>query len=190
MAERSTSRRAILTGLAAASTVPAGIGLAHSGAGEASDPLHAEAYRRLLIGYRWHQQARVVSNEARFNSLEEAAATKVSHWLWDQADKAFDLPAPRTATGMRTLVFAMAIMLEGEAANEHFDTEAKRAIRFVRAVMSSMGLTLPEEYPGFGDEPDHNERDAAIMTRPGWLPAWALDGRSEPYPSDLMGGMS
>lgn len=38
MAERSTSRRAILAGLAAVSTVPAGIGLANPGAGAAASP--------------------------------------------------------------------------------------------------------------------------------------------------------
>ena len=188
MGERITSRRAILAGLAAASTVPAAIGLANPGAGAESDPLHADAYRRLLIGYRWHQQARVVSDTAKYNSKEDRAATAVAYWLWDQANAVLELPAPRTSHGLGVAAFAMAVMLEGESYGERQDPDSRRAVAFVRAVVSCLGLSLPAEFPGFGDEPDYLDRDNAIMARPGRLPAWALDGRSEPYPSDLSGG--
>lgn len=188
MAERLTSRRAILAGFAATAAVPASIGLANPGAGAVSDPLHLEKLRLMQQAYRWHQEARPIANVCPWQSLEDRACTAVHKWMWRLCDEVLDLPPPKTAAGMAAITFAVGFIYEGFAACDRSDREDELSIRVARAIIGFTGIPLPPEFVGFGDEPDYAERDEAVMARPGRLPAWALDGRSEPYPADLANG--
>ncbi|MEE8627258.1 hypothetical protein [Methylobacterium ajmalii] len=100
MAEHSTSRRAILAGLAAVSTVPASIGLANPGAGISPDAaLLAIAPRLLPVLDR--ADALIPEQERLYQLADDARQEAYKRADWQAGSDAFD--AVREANGYNAI---------------------------------------------------------------------------------------
>lgn len=139
----------------------------------AAAPVERAEYRtRLLTAYAEDRARRPISNTARGGSIEERAANLVGQRLWSTAREVLALPQPATADGIALTALAAAIMVEAEyTSNEPAITAA---VALTRAVLAFTGAAPPDGFVGFGDEPDHADRDEALYTAAGSLPAWAI----------------
>lgn len=140
----------------------------------AAAPVERAEYRaRLLTAYAEDRARRPISNTAEFGSIEERAGTLVGARLWQTAREILALPPPATVDGLA--LTALAAMILTEADYYSADPTTTAAVSLTRAVMAFTGTPYPAGFIGFGDEPDHEERDEALYTGPGFLPAWAIE---------------
>ena len=139
----------------------------------AAAPVERAEYRaRLLAAYAEDRARRPVSNTAGFGSIEERAAELVGKRLWFTAREVLALPPPATADGLALAALAATVLTEAEYTND--DPAITAAVSLIRAVLMFTGAAHPEGFVGFGDEPDHSDRDKALYTSAGSLPAWAI----------------
>ena len=161
----SLSRRTIVAGtVAAAVPLPA---LANS-----HQPERAEYRTRLMTAYAEDRARRPISDTAEFGSIEERAAELVGRRLWATAREVLALPPPSTIDGLALTALAASILTEADFHDNDPTTTA--AVGLTRAVLALTGTPLLDGFVGFGDETDHEERDAALFAAPGSLPAWAI----------------
>lgn len=132
----------------------------------------AEYRARLLAAHAEHCARQPISNTAEFGSVEERASNLVGQRLWATAREVLALPPPTTADGLALTALAAAILTEADHTGD--DPTSTAAVSLTRAVLAFTGGELPKGFIGFGDEPDHEERDRACYTAAGSLPAWAL----------------
>lgn len=100
------------------------------------------------------------------------AAFRVEARLRDLLTAIIKAPTPTTLEGLGTLALAMAIDAEGNLNGRRGDCEPEYG-RAARALVTLTNVALPAGFTGFGDEPDHEARDEALMSRPVTVPAWA-----------------
>ncbi|SDO59774.1 hypothetical protein SAMN05216360_12926 [Methylobacterium phyllostachyos] len=136
-------------------------------------PVERAEYRaRLLAAYAEDRAQRPISNVAQFGSIEERAAALVGKRLWSTAREILALPPPATTEGLTLTALAATILTEAEFTND--DPAITAAVSLTRAVLAFTGAAYPDGFIGFGDEPDHSDRDKALYTSAGSLPAWAI----------------
>lgn len=133
----------------------------------------AEYRARLLAAYEEDRLRRPISGRARGGDLEEEAALLVGVRLWQIAREILALPPPATADGLALTALAAMVLTEGD----YFDADPTitAAVSLTRAVMAFTGTPYPVGFVGFGDEPDMMERDRAVYSGTGSLPAWAIE---------------
>ena len=136
-------------------------------------PVERAEYRaRLLIAHAEHCARQPISNTAEFGSVEERAGDLVGQRLWATAREVLALPPPATADGLALTALAAAILTEADHTGD--DPTSTAAVSLTRAVLAFTGGRLPKGFIGFGDEPDHEERDRACYSAVGSLPVWAI----------------
>lgn len=72
------------------------------------------------------------------------------------------LPAPKTVEGLAVVGLAAAIFAEGDGADANGDRAAELTA-VIRAIASVVDIGLPASFRGFGDEPDFEAREAALL---------------------------
>ncbi|MCJ2068655.1 hypothetical protein MKK75_07545 [Methylobacterium sp. J-030] len=100
------------------------------------------------------------------------AAFRVEQCLRELLAAVIKAPTPTTLDGLGTLALAMAIDAEGNLNGHRGDCEPEYA-RAARALVILTRVDLPAGFTGFGDEPDHEAREEALMSGPVSVPAWA-----------------
>jgi hypothetical protein len=159
------TRRTIVAGsVAAAVPLPA--------LASAAPQERAEYRARLLAAYAEERASRPVGIRAEFRSIEERASDLVVQRCFDVAREVAALPSPTTIDGLALAALAAAILTEADYTNQDPTTVA--AVGMTRAALAFSGASLPPGFVGFGDEPDHKERDTALHAGEGSLPAWAI----------------
>ncbi|MCJ2120670.1 hypothetical protein MKK65_29635 [Methylobacterium sp. J-001] len=139
----------------------------------ATAALERTEYRtRLLIAYAEDRASRPIGIRARNGSIDEKAADLVQQRCWAIAKEVTALPPPNTIEGLALTALAAAILSE---ADDRDDPTVIAAAGLTRAVLAFTGTPLPIGFAGFGDEPDHRERDEAVHNAAGSLPAWAVE---------------
>lgn len=139
----------------------------------ATTPVERAEYRaRLLAAYAEDRARRPIGITAGFGSIEERAADLVGKRLWLTAREVLALPPPTTTGGLALAALAAAILTEADYTSD--DPNITAAVSLTRAVLAFASTPLPDGFVGFGDEPDHEERDAALHAATGSLPAWAI----------------
>ncbi|MEE7451553.1 hypothetical protein MRF4_29370 [Methylobacterium radiotolerans] len=137
-------------------------------------PIERAEYRaRLLAAYEEDRLRRPISGRAEGGDLEEDAALLVGVRLWQTAREILALPPPSTIDGLVLTALAAMVLTEGDYSES--DPEILAAVSLTRAVMTLTGTPYPAGFVGFGDEPDHEERDAAVYSGTGSLPEWAIE---------------
>lgn len=137
-------------------------------------PVERAEYRaRLLAAYEEDRLRRPISNRAKGGDLEEDAAQLVGRRLWQTAREVLALPPPTTVDGLGLTALAAMVLTEADYTND--DPTITAAVGLTRAVLAFTSTPFPDGFVGFGDEPDHEERDAAVYSAPGSLPAWAIE---------------
>ncbi|MCJ2084630.1 hypothetical protein MKK88_01285 [Methylobacterium sp. E-005] len=139
----------------------------------AAAPFERTEYRdRLLTAYEEDRLRRPIGWKVDAGPVEERAASLVGARLWTTAREVLALPPPATIDGLSLAALAAAVLTEADYTSD--DPTITAAISLTRAVLAFTGTPLPSGFVGFGDEPDHEERDAALYAAPGSLPAWAI----------------
>lgn len=133
----------------------------------------AEYRARLLTAYAEDRQARPMAYRLTGWTLEHEACGLVYARCWDIAREIIALPPSMTPEGMGLTALASAILIEADFREN--DPTITAAVGLTRAVLAATGTPLPPGFVGFGDEPDHEERDNALHTASnGRLPEWAI----------------
>ena len=137
-------------------------------------PVERAEYRaRLLASYAEDRASRPVTSRLPGWTVRHEAAMLVQRRCWAIAREVVDLPPPKTADGLALAALASAILVEADFTSN--DPTVTAAVGLTRAVLAFTGEPLPPGFAGFGDEPDHRERDQALHNGPeGHLPAWAM----------------
>ncbi|MDE4915260.1 hypothetical protein PQI07_32255 [Methylobacterium sp. 092160098-2] len=163
--ERAAELRGSLTGQTRRTIV--------AGSVAAAVPQERAEYRaRLLAAYTEERASRPIGIRAEFRSIEERASDLVVQRCFDVAREVVALPPPTTIDGLALAALAAAILTEANYTNQDPTTVA--AVGMTRAALAFSGASLPPGFVGFGDEPDHKERDTALHAGEGSLPAWAI----------------
>lgn len=137
-------------------------------------PIERAEYRaRLLAAYEEDRLRRPISGRVAGGDIEEEAAHLVGLRLWQTAREVLALPPPTTIDGLGLTALAAMVLTEADYTNN--DPTITAAVGLTRAVLAFTGTPFPDGFVGFGDEPDHEERDAAIYSAPGSVPAWAIE---------------
>ena len=163
------SRRAIVAG-----SVAAAVPLPAMAAAHIQEPTEYADHRdRLLAAYAEDRASRPVTAQLPGWAVRHEAAMLVQRRCWAIAREIIDLPPPQTADGLALAALASAILIEADFTSN--DPTVTAAVGMTRAVLAFTGAPLPPGFAGFGDEPDHRERDEALHAGPdGHLPAWAM----------------
>ena len=137
-------------------------------------PVERAEYRaRLLASYAEDRASRPVTSRLPGWTVRHEATMLVQRRCWAIAREVVDLPPPKTADGLALAALASAILVEADFTSN--DPTVTAAVGLTRAVLAFTGAPLPPGFAGFGDEPDHRERDQALHDGPeGHLPAWAM----------------
>jgi hypothetical protein len=160
------TRRTVVTGsVATAVPLPAIAALAQQE--------RAEYRARLLAAYEEDRLRRPISNRAKGGDLEEDAAQLVGLRLWQTAREILALPPPTTIDGLALTALASMVLTEADYTND--DPTITAAVGLTRAVLAFTSTPFPDGFVGFGDEPDCEERDAAVYSGTGSLPEWAIE---------------
>ncbi|WP_279358201.1 hypothetical protein [Methylobacterium indicum] len=147
-----------------------------------TDP-HVACRHRLLTAYAWFVAARPIEGSSNPSVSAHKSALAVNEARRKEVLRILALPAPVTPDGLRVTGLAMAIAAEGRAA----DSDAGLYLTLAaRAILGATGESLPPGFTGFGDEPDHDDRDRAAWTGSGSLPAWAQSGKAAPDDADFL----
>ena len=103
------------------------------------------------------------------------AGLRVDWRLRDLLSTIIKAPTPTTLEGLRTLALAMAIDAEGNlSGGQRGDCDVEYGLA-ARALVILTRVALPAGFTGFGDEPDHEVREEALMSGPVHVPAWARE---------------
>ncbi|SFV06183.1 hypothetical protein SAMN02799631_04368 [Methylobacterium sp. 174MFSha1.1] len=148
-------------------------------ASQTTDP-HVACRRRLLTAYAWFVASRPIEGGSNPSLSAHKAAQAVNSAKRREVARVLALQTPTTLDGLRVFGLALAMSLEGTSVEGDTDVAAARAI------LSATRETLPLGFIGFGDEPDHGDRDRAAWTGIGSLPAWARDGKAAPDDADFL----
>jgi hypothetical protein len=133
----------------------------------------AEYRARLLAAYAEDRRARPVAAHLGGWTLEHEASKLVYVRCWNLAREIVALPPSTTIEGMGLTALAAAILIECDFTSN--DPTITAAVGLTRAILATTGTALPPGFVGFGDEPDHGERDDALhAASDGKLPEWAL----------------
>ncbi|MCJ2067569.1 hypothetical protein MKK75_01915 [Methylobacterium sp. J-030] len=103
---------------------------------------------------------------------EYRAGLRVERRLREVLAAIIEAPTPTTLDGLGTLALAMAIDAEGNLNGRRGDCEPEYA-HAARALVVLTRVDLPTGFTGFGDEPDHEAREEALMSDPVSIPGWA-----------------
>ncbi|MFK5600096.1 hypothetical protein ACFZ8E_24320 [Methylobacterium sp. HMF5984] len=103
--------------------------------------------------------------------VEEEACCLVMGRVWSICEEIRRLPIPRTLPDLGLTAIASALMWEGEDPSDSMEVAA---IGLIRATLAVTGTAMPPGWTGFGDEPGMLERDRALHTGSGVIPAWAM----------------
>lgn len=110
-----------------------------------------------------------------YGTAGHSAGLRVDWRLRDLLSAVIKAPTPTTLEGLRTLALAMAIDAEGNLSRgQHGDCDVEYGLA-ARALVILTNVALPAGFTGFGDEPDHEAREAALMSGPVTVPAWACE---------------
>ncbi|MCJ2133289.1 hypothetical protein MKK69_04280 [Methylobacterium sp. J-026] len=126
----------------------------------------------LLTAYTEAQDVRpIFEHEDDLGTPSYRAALKVETRLRRLVSEVIEAPTPTTRDGLATLALVMAIDAEGRM-QFRGDSDREYA-RAARALVILTGITLPASFLGFGDEPEFETRETALLALPGRLPEWA-----------------
>lgn len=157
------SRRRLAFGLA---TLP----IIASSPAAASDE-RADYRKRLFDAYAEDRAMRPVYGTCDGSSVEEEACCLVMARVWSIAYEIGKLPPAKTPAGLGLTAMAAALMWEGEDPSDSMDAAV---IGLIRSTLIVTSTAMPPGWTGFGDEPGMLQRDRALHTGSGVIPAWAM----------------
>ena len=130
----------------------------------AQDP-HISLRDRLIAAHAAAMSVRWVFEVEDPDAKPYKAALTVDNELRRLLGEVLALPAPRTMAGLAVVGLAAAMEVEGALSHRCLENEDKLAVT-ARAILSLTGTPLPASFLGFGDEPDFEARERAVLTPP------------------------
>lgn len=151
------------------------------------DP-HVTLLPALRQAFAWTREAHPFGDEPASSPKGRAHAAVMEH-CWDLGRSIRNLPPPSTLAGLGALALALSVYAEeiiGRPEDDGMDDqrypEERRLVAATRAMMSVAGVNPLPGWVGFEVGPDSDARWQAVKAQAGegFLPAWALAGKSGP----------